>query len=275
VILLAVISMLALGLSISSNEISGLFKDPRLVVLSLAANFIVMPVVAVLIAGSLNFPDGIAPGLILIGCAAGTSVLPRLAEIGRADVSLAKGLAFILAFLSIFLIPLLFPYLSPDTSDNAGKLFLMLGVFMLIPLLSGFFLQRQRPVFAKRWASRLNKISVILLVVVIIAFWALYVRDIAISAESGELAIVALAILVFILIGLGAGYLLSGKERLSRRVTALGTAERNIAAAALISAFAIVNHAILLLVLLAGLISLILLHYLSKWIGSKEGTPVV
>jgi predicted Na+-dependent transporter len=273
VILLAVISMLVLGLSISSKEFTCLFQERRLVILSLCANFIVMPVVSVLIAWSLNFPDGIAPGFILIGCAAGSSVLPRLAEISKANIPIAKGLAFILVLLSIFLVPLLFPYLSPGISDPAGNLFLMLGVFMLIPLLSGLFIQRQKPVFANRWAPRLNKVSVILLIVVIIAFWSLYIRDILISAESGELLIVALAILVFILVGLGLGYLLAGKERLSRRVTALGTAERNIAAAALIAAFAIVNHAILLLVLLAGLISLILLHYLSKWIGNKERTP--
>jgi len=274
VILLAVVSMLALGLSIGSLRLSDLGKDRVLLVLTLAANFIVMPVVGFFIAGSLNFADGIAAGFILIGCAAGSSVLPRLAEISKADIPLARCLALILSLFSVFLIPLMVPYLSPGISDNPLRLFLMLVVFMLIPLLSGLYVRRRKPVFAERWAPRMNKISVILLIVVIIAFWALYIRDLVSSAESGELAIVALAILAFILIGLGTGYILAGKKHLAGRVAAFGTAERNIPAAALISAFGIANHAILLLVLLTGLISLVLLHYLSKWIGSREEYPV-
>ena len=99
--------------------------------------------------------------------------------------------------------------------------------------------------------------------------------DIAISAVSGELVIIAFAILAFLLIALGVGYLLAGKDPNSRKVTALGTAERNIAAAALVAAFGIGNHAILLLVLLTGLIGLVLLHYLSKWLGKEQGTKPV
>ena len=175
VILLAVVSMLALGFSINAGRISDLLKDRRLVILTIGANFIVIPIVAILFARLLDFPDGIAPGFILIGCAAGSSVLPRLAEISKANIPLAKGLALILTLISIFFIPLLFPYISPGTSVNTGTLLLMLGVFMLIPLVSGLYIQRQRPVFADRWAPRMNKISVIVMIVVIIAFWALYV----------------------------------------------------------------------------------------------------
>jgi predicted Na+-dependent transporter len=270
VILLAVVSMLSLGFSINAGRIPDLLRDRRLVILSVGANFIVMPIVGIVLARMLDFPDGIAPGFILIGCAAGSSVLPRLAEISKANIPLAKGLALLLTLISIFFIPLLYPYISPGISANAGILLLILAVCILIPLLSGLYIQRKRPVFADRWSPRMNKISVIVMIVVIIAFWALYVNDIVISAVSGEFVIIALAILVFLLIALGVGYLLAGKDRNSRIVTALGTAERNIAAAALVAAFGIGNHAILLLVLLTGLIGLILFHYVSKWLGKEK-----
>jgi predicted Na+-dependent transporter len=275
VILLAVVSMLALGFSINAGRISDLLKDRRLIILAIGANFIIMPIVAILLARMLDFPDGIAPGFILIGCAAGSSVLPRLAEISKANIPLAKGLALLLTLISIFFIPFLFPYISPGISANTGILLLLLGVFMLIPLLSGLYIQRKRPVFADRWSPRMNKISVIIIIVVIVAFWALYFNEIVISAFSGELVIIPLAILAFLLIALGVGYLLAGSDRNSRNVMALGTAERNIAAAALVAAFGIGNHAILLLVLLTGLIGLILLHYLSKWFGKGQGNQPV
>ncbi len=273
VILLAIVSMLALGLSINATRIPDLLKDRKLAILALVANFLVVPLVAFLFAKSLNFSDGIAVGFILVGCAAGSSMLPRLAEISRANILFAKGLALILTLVSIIFIPLVFPYISPGTSDSPWNMLLLLFVFILVPLLAGLYFQRQRPVFADRWAPRMNKISVIVLIVVIIAFWTLYVRDIFVSAMTGELLILVLAVLAFLLISLGVGYFLAGKDRVSGRVMALGTAERNIAAAALIAAFNIGNHAILLMVLLTGLISLILLHYLSKWVGKKKKDP--
>ena len=205
--------MLALGLSINATRIPDLLKDRKLAILALVANFLAVPggFFICKVPELFRWDSGWFHSCWAVQpdhrCYRGLQKSQS-----RANILFAKGLALILTLVSIIFIPLVFPYISPGTSDSPWNMLLLLFVFILVPLLAGLYFQRQRPVFADRWAPRMNKISVIVLIVVIIAFWTLYVRDIFVSAMTGELLILVLAVLAFLLISLGVGYFLAGKR---------------------------------------------------------------
>jgi predicted Na+-dependent transporter len=270
IILLAIISMLAIGFSLTLPEMHDSLQNRKLLAFSLIANFILVPAMAYLLARILNLSPGLTIGLILVGTAAGSSVLLKLAEVGKGDLDYAKGLMFLLSILSIIYIPLVFPQLIGSTPVNSLNIALLLLLLMLIPLLIGLYVRKERQEFAIRWAPRMSKIATVLLVVVIVVFLALYINEIAQIFRTGELFIIIAIAIIFLLIAFGFGYFLGGKDRSYQRVLGMGTSQRNIAAASAIAFFNFTDHLVILMVLFFGLISLILMNRLSNYLGKKS-----
>jgi predicted Na+-dependent transporter len=69
-----VTSMLAMGLSLTLAEIGAPLRNARLVILALAANFVLVPIVAYLITFVLPLSEGFKVGMILVSLAAGGAV---------------------------------------------------------------------------------------------------------------------------------------------------------------------------------------------------------
>jgi predicted Na+-dependent transporter len=271
VLLLAIFSMLAIGFSLTIPEIRESLKDTKLVSLSLVANFVLVPVIAYLLVTALKLPQDMTVGLVLVGTAAGASVLQKLVEVGKGNMVYARGLMFLLSIITIFYLPLVFPFMVSGVTVNPLTIALALVLLMLIPLCIGLYVRKRREPFAVRWAPRFSKLSTVVLVVVIIAFLALYFMQLAELAQTSELLMTSIVVVIFILLAFGVGYLLAGKDKSYQRVLGMGTGQRNIAAAAVVSAIVLGNNMGLLTVLVTGLISLILFHYLSKHLG--KSTP--
>jgi len=84
-------SMLAMGTGLTVAQIIEPLRSARLVVLSLFANFVLMPLVAFALAKVLWLDEPFAVGLLLLGCAAGAPFLPKLAELAKGNLAFAVG----------------------------------------------------------------------------------------------------------------------------------------------------------------------------------------
>jgi hypothetical protein len=82
-------SMLAMGTGLTVAQIIEPLRSARLVVLSLFANFVLMPLVAFALAKVLWLDEPFAVGLLLLGCAAGAPFLPKLAELAKGNLAFA------------------------------------------------------------------------------------------------------------------------------------------------------------------------------------------
>ncbi|MGH7794927.1 MAG: bile acid:sodium symporter family protein, partial [Candidatus Binatia bacterium] len=82
-------SMLAMGLGLTIGEIGAPLRNARLVVLSLLANFVLMPVAAVALAALLRLDEPLGVGLLILGTAAGAPFLPKLAQIAKGNLAYA------------------------------------------------------------------------------------------------------------------------------------------------------------------------------------------
>ena len=82
-LIFVVSSMVAIGLGLKISEITAPLRNLRLVLMSLLANFVLMPAAAVLLAKALRLDEPFGVGLLLLGVAAGAPFLPKLAQIAK------------------------------------------------------------------------------------------------------------------------------------------------------------------------------------------------
>ena len=145
VVVFVVSSMLSIGLAARGAEIVAPLRHPVWVLRALIANFVLAPAVALAITAVLPLDAGYELGLLLLGFAAGSPLLPKLAETGRTDVASATALMVLLMAGSVVVMPLALPLLVKSVQVNPLRIAAPLVVLMLAPLLLGMAGQRFAP----------------------------------------------------------------------------------------------------------------------------------
>jgi BASS family bile acid:Na+ symporter len=85
-------SMLAMGLSLTIGQIIAPLRNTRLVVFSLVANFVLMPLAAIGFAALLRLDQPLGVGLLLLRSSAGAPFLPKLTQLAKGNLAFAVGL---------------------------------------------------------------------------------------------------------------------------------------------------------------------------------------
>ena len=134
VLIFVVSSMVAMGLGLTVREIVAPLRNARLLILSLLANFVLMPLVAVGLARVLRLDEPLGVGLLLLGAAAGAPFLPLLAQMAKGNLAFAVGLMVLELVVTVGYLPIALPLMIPGVAVSpvriAGSLFLV----MLLPL---------------------------------------------------------------------------------------------------------------------------------------------
>jgi bile acid:Na+ symporter, BASS family len=256
-------SMLAMGLNLTVGQIITPLRNVRLVTLSLLVNFLLMPFVAVGLATLLRLDEPLGVGLLLLGSAAGAPFLPKLAQIAKADLAFAVGLMVLLMVITVGYLPLVLPLLLPGVSVNPAKIARSLFLLMLLPLAGALAVKARFASFAARTKpvlDRLSNVSLILLVVLIAV--ANVNKVLAVFGTRG-----ILAGLLFIAIGFAVGWFLGGPAADTRRVLALGTAQRNIAAALVVGSQSFSDPQVIVMVIVVATVGFLILMPVSRTLG--------
>ena len=259
-------SMLAMGLNLTVGQIITPLRNVRLVTLSLLVNFLLMPFVAVGLATLLRLDEPLGVGLLLLGSAAGAPFLPKLAQIAKADLAFAVGLMVLLMVITVGYLPLVLPLLLPGVSVNPAKIARSLFLLMLLPLAGALAVKARFASFAARTKpllDRLSNLSLILLVVLIAV--ANVNKVLAVFGTRG-----ILAGLLFIAMGFAAGWLLGGPDTNTRRVLALGTAQRNIAAALVVGSQSFSDPQVIVMVIVVATVGFLILMPVSRALGKAN-----
>jgi BASS family bile acid:Na+ symporter len=228
-------SMASMGLSLKIPQIIAPLKDIKLVVLALVANFVLVPLVAILITLIIPLDESVRIGLILLATAAGAPFLPKLSEAAKGNTAFSVGLMVLLMVVTIVYLPLVLPLLLGGVEVNPWDIAQSLIVMMLIPLAIGLFVNARYEETAAKVQPTFGQASNIALLVLtvlglVLNFWAMI--DLV-----GSLGI--LAGILFIVLSLVVGFLLgmlSSPDGGIRSVMGLGTAQRNISAALVVGA---------------------------------------
>jgi BASS family bile acid:Na+ symporter len=253
-------SMLSMGLGLTLGEIATPLRSVRRVVMSLLANFVLVPLVAMGLAALLRLDEPFGVGLLLLGSAAGAPFLPKLTQLAKGNLAFAVGLMVLLMVITVGFLPLVLPLLLSGVSVDSAKIARSLFLLMLLPLAAALVVKARFPAAAARTRPILDRISNLSLILFTLLLITVNLNNVL--AVFGTRAI--LAGLLFIIISFGIGWLLGGPEPDARRVLALGTAQRNIAAALVVAAQSFEDPKVVVMVIVVAIVGLLILMPLSR-----------
>lgn len=258
-------SMLAVGLSLTIGQIMEPLRNGKLVFVALLANFVLMPLGALAIARVLRLDQPLGIALLLLGAAAGAPFLPKLAGIAKGNLAFAVGLMVLLMVLTVAYMPLVLPLLLEGVTVDPIKIARSLLLLMLLPLGVGLTVNRQFASIAKRMRAPLNRLSSLSLALLITLLLVTKIQNvIALFGTRGVLASV-----LFLLAGLGLGWLLGGPGFATKGVLALGTAQRNIAAALVVGGKNFDDPNVIVMIVVVAVVGLLILMPLARILGTR------
>ena len=258
-------SMVAMGLNLTVGQIIAPLRNARLVVLSLLVNFVLMPLGALALAGLLRLDQPMGVGLLLLGSAAGAPFLPKLAQIAKGNLAFGVGLMVLLMVVTVGYLPLVLPSLLPGVSVNPAKIARSLFLLMLLPLAGALAVKAYFADVAARTKPLFDRLSNLGLIVLMLLITTGNVNNVLAVFGTGGI----LAGLLFIAIGFGIGWVLGGPDLSTRRVLALGTAQRNIAAALVVGSQSFSDPKVVVMVVVVAIVSLLILMPLSRVLGKR------
>jgi BASS family bile acid:Na+ symporter len=138
-------------------------------------------------------------------------------------------------------------------------------LFMLLPLGAGLVVNDRFGSIAERMRAPLNRISSVTLTLLIALLLITNIQNIV--ALFGTRGI--LASILFIFAGAGFGWLLGGPGLGTKGVLALGTAQRNIAAALVVGGKDFDDPKVLVMIVVVAVVGLLILMPLARVLGTR------
>ena len=261
-------SMLSLGLSLTVAQIVQPLKNARLVILALVANFVLVPVLAYGITAVIPVSEGQRIGLLLLGMAAGSPFLAKLAQAAKGNMAFAVGLMVLLMVVSIFFLPIVLPLVLTGVEVDPWAIAQSLIVTMLIPLAIGLFIKARYPDTGAHLQPTFAQASNTSLMLMMGILLMLNVRNILSVVGTGAI----LAGILFIAVSFVVGYLLGGPGRDTKSVLGLGTGQRNIAAALVVANQNFGDPDVLITLIVISLVGLFILMPIGGELGKRAAS---
>jgi len=255
VLVFSVTSMLAVGLSYTLREIIDPLRDLRGVLLTLAANFVLVPLLASAVARLLPLDQAAQVGLMLVATAAGAPFLIKLTQLANGDTAFGAGVLVLLLLGTIIYMPIVVPFVAPEATVSATSIAMPLILTMLLPLGLGLFVDAR----FRRVADRLRPISNMVSSIALVALVALIFLA-NFQAIVGVFGTGAIAAALLVVGGsFAVGYLLGGADPREQEVIALATAQRNVAAATVVATQSFDDPDVLVMVVVTSIMSMAVL----------------
>lgn len=134
------IIMLTMGMTLTPEDFKILAKRPLDIFIGACAQYTIMPLLAFSLVKLLRLPDGIAAGLILVGCCPGGVSSNIMSFLCKGDVAFSVGMTTASTLLAPVATPLLVLWLSGNSIDvNAWGMFKSILIVTIVPVAAGAF----------------------------------------------------------------------------------------------------------------------------------------
>jgi BASS family bile acid:Na+ symporter len=252
----------AIGIGSTPADLIYLLRRPALLLRSLFAMYVAIPLAALAIVQTVPLPPGVRMAILVLAISAGAPLLPRkLMTLGRAGY--VFSLVVLSSLLAVVAVPawlvVLGPYFVRESEVGPRAVGLLVAKASLAPIFAGMLLRPLLAGRAERVSEWVLKVVGGVLVVAGIALLALNAR---LLIAAGWVALFTLA--GFTAVALGIGHALGGPDREDRTALAVSCATRHVGIA-MLAASAVPNPRTVAFVL-AYLLSaaIVTLPYL-KW----------
>lgn len=184
--------MFTMGLTLKTTDFKRIFQDPRPILVGVLLQFILMPLLAVVLAKMFGLSTQLTAGLVLVGCCAGGTASNVISYLARADLALSISMTICSTLVSVVATPLLTGfYLSTTINvDTVGMLVSIIQI-VLIPVLAGATLSHLFPELIRPLTPVLPALSILIILSIIAIVVALNSGSLL---EVGATALVAVVL---------------------------------------------------------------------------------
>lgn len=138
--------MFGMGLTLKPADFRLVFTRPLPVIIGVIAQYLIMPLTAVLVVWLLRLPPEIAAGVILVGCAPGGTSSNVVSYLARGDVALSVTMTSVSTLLAPVITPLLVAWLAGQYMPvQAGPMALSIVQVVLVPVVLGLLVSTFLP----------------------------------------------------------------------------------------------------------------------------------
>ena len=218
-------TMLLIGMRAGVTGLRALRAARSLALRTILANLVVAPLLGFACIRLLPVPRESAAAIVLLACLPGGLAAVQFTSKVKGQGALPGAMLVVLNILALLISPVILRILLPAGESLAipyGRALLFLGLTILIPLAVGMLLCDQAP----RATAILARPLAVLGMLAFVAF-TLVTKSFRKEAVSGIGAAAAIAMLLFILTTMAAGWLLGGPARETRQLLATATSMRN------------------------------------------------
>ena len=170
--------MLGLGMSLTIQDFTRVYKIPKDFLVGFICQLILLPIVAFLLIKLLNTPAELAIGVMLIAAAPGGVTSNILTKFANGDVALSISLTAITSLISIVSVPIIvFNSIDFFEITNVSKDISMTGIALkmffvvTVPVIIGMIIKHFATNFISNKALIIQRVSVFLFVLVFVAIY--------------------------------------------------------------------------------------------------------
>jgi BASS family bile acid:Na+ symporter len=215
------------GLRSTPDDLLYLVRRPGLLLRSLLAVLVVMPVLAVLFVRTFDFRQTVEVVLVALAISPMPPLLPLKESKAGGRRSYALGLMLFLGLLAVVLIPLVLELaqhvFSRSLTVDSGAIARIVLVAVLLPLVAGVAVRHWLPTGARRLVKPVHLVANGLLIVGVLVLLAVSWRAVWAAVGDGTLPVLA----AFVVAGLAVGHWMGAPEPEHSAVLALSTACRH------------------------------------------------
>ena len=205
--------MFGMGMTLSPQDFRVVLSRPKDILVGCAAQFIVMPTLAWLLAKTFSLPPELALGVMLVGCCPGGTASNVITYLAKGDLALSVGMTAMSTVLAPLLTPLLV-WVMAGTFVNVDTVGMLLSIVYVViaPIVTGFLMQYYLPKLTSRVSPYLPAFSSLVIALVVV---------IVVSHNADRLLTAGLLVIVVVMLhnlcGLALGYAVGRLLRLSHK----------------------------------------------------------
>ena len=242
--------MFGMGLTLSAEDFKVVFRRPKDMLIGCLAQFTIMPLLAWLLVRLFALPEGLAIGVILVGCCPGGTASNVITYLAKGDLALSVGMTTVSTILAPLLTPLLvWLFAGTLTQVDAPAMLLSIVYVVIAPIICGLLCQKYLPRLTKSIVDYLPSFSSLMI---------MFVVGIIISHNAGKLLAGGLMITIVVALhnlgGLLVGYLIGRIMSLPRAKCTAISIEVGMQNSGLASSLAVMHFAAFPLAAIPGAI---------------------
>ena len=205
--LLLSLVIFTMGTTLKADDFLNVFRNPKEISVGIAAQYLVMPVLAFAIARLFCLDTALTVGLILVGTVPGGTASDVITFLAKGDVALSVSLTAVSTVISPLLTPIItLMLIGNQIHFNPVNMFVSIIEIVIVPIFFGLLLNYKFPNFCEKLRDYLPALSSIVICLIVAGVIGANKQAI-LTSSAIIIVVIILQYFLAMLLGFGAGYL--------------------------------------------------------------------